>query len=187
MTPRVFISRRRFVALALAGTAAGVGSRSVRADEFVGPSSERWLELANTHTGETLAVAYRIGAGFVDGALVRLQRVLRDHRNDAQHAMDPSLYDQLADLALAAGAEPRFEIISGYRSPASNALLHARSDGVATRSLHMEGRAIDVRLKGVSCDRLRDLALAMQRGGVGYYRASDFVHVDTGRVRTWQG
>jgi uncharacterized protein YcbK (DUF882 family) len=97
------------------------------------------------------------------------------------------LFDQLADLAAAAGVEPRYEIISGYRSPQTNDRLAAASGGVAKRSLHMQGRAIDVRLKGVSCARLRDLALVAGRGGVGYYRSSDFVHLDTGRVRAWAG
>lgn len=147
----------------------------------------RWLELASTHTGEVLSVAYRGAAGIVDDAVRRLQHLLRDHRNGAQHPMDTGLYDLLADLAERAGVEPRYEIISAYRSPASNAMLHERSAGVAVRSLHLEGRAIDVRLRGVRCDELASLALAQQRGGVGFYRRSDFVHVDTGRVRHWQG
>lgn len=151
------------------------------------PFRARWLELASTHTGEVIAVAYRSAAGLVDDAVQRLQHVLRDHRNGAQHPIDTALYDLLADLAERAGVDPRFEIISGYRSPASNALLHERSAGVAVRSLHLEGRAMDIRLRGVRCDQLAALALAQQRGGVGLYRQSDFVHVDTGRIRHWQG
>jgi uncharacterized protein YcbK (DUF882 family) len=83
--------------------------------------------------------------------------------------------------------QPRYEIISGYRSPVTNAALHERSSGVSSKSLHMEGRAIDVRLRGVDCARLNELALAMARGGVGYYASSRFVHLDTGRVRRWTG
>ena len=95
--------------------------------------------------------------------------------------------DLLADLAEMAGVDPRFQIISGYRSPETNAALHERSAGVAVKSMHLEGRAIDVRLHGVSCARLGELARTVQRGGVGYYRSSDFVHIDTGRIRSWQG
>ena len=151
------------------------------------PPGRRWLELASTHTGEVLSVAYRGATGLLDEAVGRLQHLLRDHRNGDEHPIDTGLYDLLADLADRAGVDPRFEIISGYRSPATNAKLHERSAGVAVRSLHLQGRAIDVRLKGVRCDQLAQLALRQQRGGVGYYRQSDFVHVDTGRIRHWQG
>jgi uncharacterized protein YcbK (DUF882 family) len=146
-----------------------------------------WLELTNTHTDEVVRVAFRDANGYVEGALQQLRRVLRDHRANEEHEMDPALFDQLSNLAKAAQREPRYEIISGYRSPGTNALLHSKSKGVATRSLHMQGRATDVRLKGLSCADLRDLALAAQRGGVGYYEKSNFVHIDTGRVRTWVG
>ena len=151
------------------------------------PRRNRWLELASTHTGEVLSVAYRGASGLVDDAVQQLQHLLRDHRTDAQHPMDTGLYDLLADLAERAGVDPRFQIISGYRSPETNAVLHERSNGVAVRSLHLEGRAIDVRLHGVPCEKLAQLALNTSRGGVGYYRRSDFVHVDTGRIRNWQG
>ena len=147
----------------------------------------RWVELFNTHTSETLRVAYRSATGFVPAALERLQWVLRDHRANESAPMDPLLFDQLAALAAAAGVEPRYQIISGYRSPHTNAVLAAAGHGVARQSLHMLGKAIDVRLHGVPCDALRDLALAAAQGGVGYYQSSDFVHIDTGRVRTWAG
>lgn len=150
-------------------------------------AADRWLELTNTHTGEVAKVKFRDSNGYVEEALKGLQRVLRDHRTDQVHEMDPALYDQLSDLAIAAGREPRFEIISGYRSPETNASLQALSNGVAKQSLHMQGRATDVRLKGYSCADLRDLALAAARGGVGYYERSNFVHLDTGRVRSWAG
>jgi uncharacterized protein YcbK (DUF882 family) len=152
-------------------------------------SAERWLELTNTHTGENVNVMFRNASGYVQDALKQLDRVLRDHRTDELHPMDPALFDQLSDLALAADREPHYEIISGYRSPASNAKLRARgaSSGVAEKSLHMQGRAMDVRLKGLSTAELRDLALAARRGGVGYYEKSNFVHLDTGRVRKWVG
>lgn len=148
-----------------------------------------WLELTNTHTGEVAKATFRDANGYVPEALKKFQHVLRDHRADEEHEMDPVLYDQLSDLAKAAKVEPRYEIISGYRSPGTNSMLRSKSanSGVAEKSQHMLGHAIDMRLNGVSCADLRDLALAARRGGVGYYERSNFVHIDTGRVRTWVG
>lgn len=214
MTIRVItlcLSRRRFLgASATSGLALALGLPAARADELVipdntgmadplrgvatpgarpgaGPGVSRWVELFNTHTSETLRVAYRSATGFVPAALERLQWLLRDHRANESAPMDPLLFDQLAALAAAAGVEPRFQIISGYRSPLTNARLAASGHGVATRSLHLQGKAIDVRLHGVPCGTLRDLALSAAQGGVGYYQKSDFVHLDTGRVRAWTG
>ena len=110
---------------------------------------------------------------------------MRDHRTGEVLTLDARLFDLLRELAASAGLEPRYQVISGYRSPATNAMLVASSDGVSSRSLHMEGKAIDVRLEGLPLERLRDLALARRAGGVGYYPASDFVHLDVGRVRSW--
>jgi uncharacterized protein YcbK (DUF882 family) len=150
--------------------------------------TERHLELHNTHTDETVSVVYRRGDAYQDNAIASLRNVMRDHRNNTAHDIDLALYDQLHDLALAAKCEPRFEIISGYRSPESNARMASRQgSGVARHSLHMEGRAIDVRLHQCSCADLRELALAAAQGGVGYYARSNFVHIDSGRVRTWNG
>jgi len=151
------------------------------------PVETRSISLVNTHTGEALSARYFEAGQYVTGSLRSLDHLLRDHRSGESHPIDPRLFDLLHSLALCAECEPRFEIISGYRSPASNAKLHSASSGVATRSLHMEGRAIDVRLAGARCSRLRDLAMGMQVGGVGYYAKSDFVHLDTGRVRFWAG
>ncbi len=181
-------TRRRFASTLLTGAALGLPMvRAASASERVSVSSDRWIELVNTHTAEVAQVKFATADGFVSEALDRLQHLLRDYRVDEQHAMDPGLYLQLSDLATAAGREPRFQVISGYRSPHTNAQLRAVGHGVAEHSLHMEGRAIDVRLHGCTCSRLRDLALAVQRGGVGYYARSDFVHIDTGRVRFWTG
>jgi uncharacterized protein YcbK (DUF882 family) len=149
---------------------------------------ERHLELFNTHTNETANVVFKRGVQYDDTALAALKNVLRDHRNGQSHDMDAGLYDQLFDLATAAGCEPSFEIISGYRSPESNDQMSARpGSGVAKKSLHMEGRAMDVRLRNCTCEKLRDLALAAKKGGVGYYQRSNFVHIDTGAFRTWVG
>lgn len=210
---KVCLSRRRFLgASAGSGLALALGLPLARADGLpatvstgaaltdpvrgavsassrfaAGQGVARWVELFNTHTAETLRVAYRSATGFVPAALERLQWVLRDHRANESAPMDPQLFDQLAALAAAAGVEPRYQIISGYRSPLTNARLASAGRGVATRSLHMQGKAIDVRLHGVPCGALRDLALSAAQGGVGYYPKSDFVHLDTGRVRAWAG
>jgi uncharacterized protein YcbK (DUF882 family) len=150
-------------------------------------ASVDWLELYNTHTHETLKVTFRDRSGFVPQALAQLEMILGDHRSGEHHAMDPQLYVLLVDLAAAAGVEPRYEIISGYRSSETNETLRSNGGGQAKNSQHIQGKAIDVRLKGVSSKRLRDLAMQLKRGGVGYYEKSDFVHVDTARVRYWEG
>ena len=149
---------------------------------------ERRIALFNTHTNETLNVVFKRGASYDESALAALKNVLRDHRNGQSHDMDAGLYDQLFDLALAAKCDPHYEIISGYRSPESNDEMSSKpGSGVAKKSLHMQGRALDVRLKNCSCETLRDLALAAAKGGVGYYQRSNFVHIDTGAFRTWVG
>jgi uncharacterized protein YcbK (DUF882 family) len=145
----------------------------------------RQLSFVNTHTGDTFADAYWENGAYVPDAMAAINHVMRDHRSGETHAIDPRLIDQLHELKASVGASAPYQIISGYRSPASNAALHEGSSGVATRSLHMQGRAIDIRIRGVDTARLRDAALGMSAGGVGYYQASDFIHVDTGRVRRW--
>lgn len=145
----------------------------------------RQLSFVNTHTGDTFSDAYFERGAYVPDAMAAINHVMRDHRSGESHAIDPQLLDTLADLHARLEASAPFQIISGYRSPATNAQLRANSTGVASRSLHMDGKAIDVRVRGVQLNNLRDSAIAMQRGGVGYYEASDFVHIDTGRVRRW--
>jgi len=147
--------------------------------------AERVLSFAHTHTGETLTVPYFADGEYLAKGLARLEHLLRDHRTGDEHVIEPGLYDLLYDLRLATGTRGPFQVISGYRSPRTNAKLRAAGHGVAKRSLHMDGKAIDVRLADVKTSVLRDAALELQRGGVGYYRQSDFVHVDTGRVRRW--
>jgi uncharacterized protein YcbK (DUF882 family) len=153
---------------------------------LAGATEARWLELTSLHTGESVTVHWAADGKLAATELARLRHVLRDHRNGAELDMDAPLFDLLADLAAAANVEPRYQIISGYRSPETNARLHARSSAVSEKSLHMQGRAIDVRLRGVDTLRLATLARGLHRGGVGYYRGDGFVHVDTGRVRTWE-
>lgn len=185
-------TRRRWIKTALAGSAGLALARFAGAEELAAAADakpvERFVELFNTHTSETFRAVYKRGDDFDALALTGLNHLLRDHRNNQSHEIDPRLFDQLHDLALAAKCDPRFEIISGYRSPESNDKMSARpGSGVARKSLHMQGRALDLRLKHCTCSDLRDLALAAKQGGVGYYRRSDFVHIDTGTFRTWVG
>jgi len=147
---------------------------------------QRQLELTNLHGGDKVAVTFRDEHDISAQELAALRHLLRDYRRNEEHDMDFGLFMQLTDLARACGVPAKYEVISGYRSPATNGMLRAAGHNVAERSQHMEGRAIDVRLKDCPLDRLRDLALAAKRGGVGYYPRSNFVHVDTGRVRSWQ-
>jgi len=145
----------------------------------------RSLSFVHTHTGETLSCMYYQAGGYDPATLSRVNHFLRDFRTGDIHPIDPGVLDILFAVRCRAGRDDPFHVISGYRSPATNAYLRGHSSGVAKHSLHMEGRAIDVRLPGVPTRRLRDVGLALQRGGVGYYSASDFVHLDTGRVRFW--
>jgi len=144
------------------------------------------LRFFHTHTGERLNIVYRDGAGYDRGSLTQLNHYLRDHRTGEVHEYDPRVFDLLHDLATQLG-NPNLEIdvICGYRTPWSNEFLRTHGHGVAVHSLHMKAMAIDIRVPGVPTSHLRDVALALHRGGVGYYRASDFVHVDVGRVRRW--
>ena len=180
-------SRRRLIraAGALAGaSAAGMLGGVAAAAE---PDGAKRVVLRNLHNPESLDIVYRRGDYYVPDAIARIGVLLRDYRTGAQHPIDPALVDYLYDVARLAGVEPVFTVISGYRSPQTNAMLHERSSGVSSRSLHMVGRAIDVRLAGIECAKLADEASSMERGGVGYYNKSDFVHLDTGRFRTWRG
>jgi len=146
---------------------------------------ERVLSFFHTHTSDRLTVPYFADGSYITASLAKLHRFLRDHRTGEEHAIDPALFDLLHDLRCATSAKGPFQVISCYRSPATNRKLRAAGRGVARGSLHLSGRAIDVRLGDVSSAVLRDAARELSRGGVGYYRQSDFVHVDTGRVRVW--
>lgn len=174
--------------LRLAGgalVAAGAASLGISEAFATAPQAPRTLALLNTHTGDRFNAAYWEQGSYVPDAMAAIKHVMRDHRNNEVHEIDPRLLDELSHLNGLVGVAAPYQIISGYRSPATNAMLHANSDGVASHSLHMEGKAIDIRMAGVDLPRLRDAALSMQAGGVGFYPASDFIHVDTGRVRRW--
>lgn len=174
------VSRRSL----LAGLAAGIGG-AARPIAALADAPVRKLAVLNLHTGERLQAAYWEAGAYLPDALSAFDRVLRDHRTGEVHSIAPALLDLATALLKRVEVEEAVQIISGYRSPRSNAALHAASSGVATQSLHMQGRALDIRISGVPLARLRDVAWSMQGGGVGYYPASDFVHVDVGRVRRW--
>ena len=147
----------------------------------------RKLGFKHLHTGETLDVAYWENGAYVPDALGAVNHVLRDWRTNQTHVIEPKLLDLLTALQARLGQTERFDVICGYRSPATNAMLHDHSDEVATHSLHMVGEAIDIHMPGVELFHLRDAAMGLGLGGVGYYPESDFVHVDIGRVRHWGG
>lgn len=148
-------------------------------------SQERALALHNVHTGEHLHRIYWAAGDYIPESLAEIDLVLRDWRTDDVHPMEPSLLDLLNKLHGVMDSDQAFEVISGYRSPKTNAKLAAASSGVAKKSLHMRGMAIDVNLPGRQLSDLRDAAWKLQQGGVGYYQKSGFVHVDIGRVRRW--
>jgi len=150
-------------------------------------NAARRISLQNLHTGERLATDYFADGRYMPGALEEINRVLRDFRTGDVHAIDPDLLDLLNTLGTRMDTSAPFHVISGFRSPRTNVLLHGKSSGVATKSLHMQGKAIDVRLPGRQLKNVHAAALSLERGGVGYYPSSDFVHVDTGRVRRWSG
>lgn len=177
------LSRRKFLKLGM--LAAALPLPASASAWLAAP--ERRLRFHNLHTGENLDLAYWVQGNYVPESLAEINHVLRDFRNDQVAAIDPQLLDLLNRVDLALGSAQPFQVISGYRSPATNQMLRENSSGVAKHSLHMEGKAIDIRIPGVALANLRKTGLALQAGGVGYYPASDFVHLDVGRVRTWGG
>jgi len=166
-----------------------VGLRPAPVETFASNTvvEPRWVRLRNIHTDEKLEAIYWDKGEYVPDAVQALNKVLRDYRNDETHPMDPGLYDILDQIRAKTQSKSPFQIISGYRSPATNKLLSERSGEVAKRSLHMDGKAMDVFLEDVDLRYVRAAALELGRGGVGYYPTSNFVHVDVGPVRQWSG
>jgi uncharacterized protein YcbK (DUF882 family) len=175
------LSRRSFLGAALTGSALLVPG--LRRIAFGAPS--RSLSFEHLHTGESLSVVYRTGSTHLPEGLARLNEFLRDHRTGEMHPIDPALFDLLYEVRTTLAVRAPFQIISGYRSPETNRMLRAQGRGVASSSLHVKGKAIDLRLPGTDTRKIREVAVELKRGGVGYYAESDFVHLDTGRVRTW--
>lgn len=166
-----------------------VGLRPTPVETFASNAvvEPRWVHLRNIHTDEKLEAVYWDKGDYVPDAVQALNKVLRDYRNDETHPMDTGLYDILDQIRAKTQSKSPFQIISGYRSPATNKLLSERSGEVAKRSLHMDGKAMDVFLEDVDLRYVRAAALELGRGGVGYYPTSNFVHVDVGPVRKWSG
>ena len=148
-------------------------------------SGDRRLSFYHTHTDKELDVTFARDGRRIESALTEVNEFLVDFRTGDVTTIDPNLLDLLYDLRESLDSDGVYEVISAYRSPATNEMLRSRSSGVARNSQHLLGTAIDVRLAGVELTSLRDTAIAMQRGGVGYYEASNFLHIDTGRVRRW--
>lgn len=148
-------------------------------------SENKVLAFYNVHTGETLKACYFAGGKLIRRSLQRINRIMRDHRTGDIKPVDPLLLDVLHRLTLTIVPPSPINIISGYRSPSTNAALRKVTSGVAANSLHMEGRAIDIRIPGCRTEAIRELAVNMQSGGVGYYPRSDFVHLDTGPFKVW--
>jgi len=147
---------------------------------------EHFIRLYNTHTAERIDVVYRRDDAYIPEALAKLDYFLRDHRTGDVRHFDPRLYDILSDLTASVGRPGgEIDIVCGYRTSSTNESLRARTTGVAKNSLHIQAEAIDLRMPGVDTLKLRKAALALARGGVGYYPHSDFIHVDVGRVRQW--
>ena len=146
---------------------------------------ERALKFFHTHTGDSLRVVYFRQGEYVPEAFADIRVFLADWRDGEQHDLDPGLMDILWQLQQATGSTETWEVISAYRSPKTNEMLRSRSSGVAGKSQHLLGKAIDVRLRGLDLEELHTSARNLKLGGVGYYPSSDFVHVDTGRVRYW--
>jgi uncharacterized protein YcbK (DUF882 family) len=188
------LSRRRLCTSALAAAAASLLPSPLKASperlarESAGESDVRTLAFVNTHTREKLEALYWVAGRYQASGLTAIDWILRDHRSGDVARIDPKLLDLLhllREQAAGTGSRAVYEVISGFRSPRSNELLRDRSGAVARHSLHLEGMAADVRLAGVPLRTLHAAALDLKRGGVGYYPGDDFLHVDTGRVRTW--
>lgn len=185
------ISCRPWVAGAMLLLTLSVGARpqarEVSSQRTSSPDShDHLLLLYNTHTAERIDIVYRRGEAYIPEALAKLDFFLRDHRTGDVRHFDPRLYDILSDLTASVGRPGgEIDIVCGYRTSSTNESLRAHTTGVAKNSLHIQAEAIDLRMPGIDTLKLRKAALALRRGGVGYYPHSDFIHVDTGRVRQW--
>ena len=151
----------------------------------ISASDARSLSLYHTHTDKRISATYYVAGAYDEAALHDLNEFLADFRTGDVTEIDPGVFDILFEIQKRLDSSGEYQVISAYRSPETNEMLRKRSGGVARNSQHLLGKAIDVRLTGVDTAELRDTALALKRGGVGYYRDLDFVHVDTGRVRRW--
>lgn len=162
----------------------GLSSPATAALSDIGGGT-RVLSFHNVHTGEKFKGEYKVGSHYLPDAFEEINHVLRDFRTGEEFPMDPRVMDIMYSLYVQTGSQHNFEILSGYRSPKTNNMLRRSSTGVAKNSFHMTGQAVDLRMPGVSTRDLRKIALGLRAGGVGYYSKSNFLHVDTGNVRSW--
>lgn len=176
------LGRRDFLRLGVASTATMLALPVLAKS---GSQQERTLSLHNTHTGENASSVYWAAGDYIDSGLQDINSILRDHRTGEIYPIDTDLLDLLYVLQQQVGCRKAYQIISGYRSPQTNAALRSSSTGVARRSYHMQGKAIDIRLPGCNLRQLHSAALGIKAGGVGYYPDSDFIHVDVGPQRSW--
>lgn len=155
-------------------------------DVLAASKNDAWkVSFRHAHTGESFSGVYRVGDKYLPDAFERLSYVLRDFRTKEVFPMDPHVVDIMSIVQRKTGSYDSFQVLSGYRSPKTNAMLGKRSKGVASNSFHMYGQALDIRIPNYSTKKLRNIARSLQAGGVGYYPRSGFVHVDTGKVRSW--
>lgn len=181
MSRGIILTRRCFVKSSLQ-LAAGIALAGPV--ESIAALAKQSMSFYHTHTGERLKINYSCD-GCASSTLKKVNKFLRDFRSGEVHPIDPTLLDILYRIQQKTGSRGVIEIISGYRSPKTNKLLRSRSRGVARKSLHMKGQALDIRLTDLKTKDLRDVSISLQQGGVGYYAKNDFVHIDTGRFRTW--
>lgn len=181
----IVLARRHFIRRIACGSLLTMGAPVIAQAAKASFPSHKTLAFQNINTGDKLKLTYFEKGRYINSALQEIDVLLRDYRTGDVHRIDTGLLDQLYDLKQMLGSSRPFDIICGYRSPFTNAKLRSHSSGVATNSLHMQGRAIDVRLEGCDIRHLRNAAIALRRGGVGFYPKSNFVHLDTGSFRTW--
>ncbi|KGY12195.1 lipoprotein [Vibrio tubiashii] len=177
------LSRRDFIRLAGSGIVVASCAPSIALASY--PDQPRSLALTNLHTREMLETCYFDGSNYIDKELNRLNHLCRDFRRNEVYSMDKRLFDHISKIQKELGVNTEVQIISGYRSPATNEALRSKSNGVAKKSYHMLGQAIDFRLDGVKLKQVKDVARELKLGGVGYYPRSNFIHIDTGPVRYW--
>ena len=178
----MLLKRRRFLLHSFGAAVALTGAGRIAA---AAAAPAHRLKFYHIHTAEKLDITYREHGELVPGVLAEINHYLRDFRTEQEHDIDVALLDTLHALYTTFDGRGNFEVISGYRSPKTNSALRHATTGVAEKSLHIEGRAIDVRLTSAKTTALRDAALGLKSGGVGYYAESNFVHVDTGKPRSW--
>ena len=181
------MNRRHFCKIANLAVLGGLLGLSRSASALAAPALDeaRCLSLYSIQTGERVEQAFWSAGNFLPEGLTRINHLLRDFRTNEVKAIDPGLLQMLFDLSRKLGVEPEYHVISGYRSAKTNSMLRKKSNGVAKKSFHLQGKAVDIRMPGVDLKDLHAAALELKQGGVGFYPGPDFVHVDVGPARTW--